>query len=72
MIQSFLSGSGITLKNYFDVLSIILDFTDTLLLVLDDSGEIMHVNRSLKQVFGYEDTDVLGNYFWDVFIPVTT
>jgi len=66
--QYFPSSSGITLKNYFDILSIILDFTDTLLLVVDDAGKIMHANRSLKQVFGYDDTDVLGNYFWDVFI----
>jgi len=66
--ECFPPSDGITLKNYFDILSIILDFTDTLLLVLDESGKVMHVNRSLKEVFGYADTDVLGSHFWDIFI----
>ncbi len=49
------------------VAAAVLDQAGALLIVLDTTGVIVHINHHCEQVSGYPGAEVLGKPFWDVF-----
>ncbi len=52
-----------------DFISVVLDASGALVIVLDTEGRIVHVNRACELITGYSLNDLKGQLFWDVFVP---
>jgi len=48
-----------------DIQDLILDKLNTLIVVLNNNGEIEYVSKSAEPVLGYSPNDLLGNYWWE-------
>ncbi|HEY2385280.1 MAG TPA: ATP-binding protein [Terriglobia bacterium] len=53
------------LKSERDFVSAVLDTVASFVLVLDNEGRILRVNRAWEEMTGYPWTEVQGHYLWD-------
>ncbi|WP_162909261.1 PAS domain S-box protein [Aggregatilinea lenta] len=51
-----------------DFSSAVLDTVAALVVVMDPQGRIVRCNRAWEQLTGYSADEVVGHYFWDVFV----
>lgn len=51
-----------------DFINAVIDTVGSLVLVLDQEGRIVRVNRSFQEVTGYQFEEVAGCYYWDIFL----
>jgi PAS domain S-box-containing protein len=49
-----------------DIQDQILDKLNTLIVVLDNNGNIDYVSKSAQQLLGYDSQDLLGNSWWEI------
>jgi PAS domain S-box-containing protein len=57
-----------SLKTERNFISSILDTASVLVMVLDTQGQIVRFNRACEQTTGYTGDEVLGRYFWQLFL----
>lgn len=43
----------------------VLEYSNTLIVILDDEGRICRFNQACERLSGYEARELEGNYFWD-------
>lgn len=48
------------------ILSHILEELNTLIMVLDDDGNVTYINESAERLLGYNQNDLLGNGWWQL------
>ena len=46
----------------------ILEATAALVVVVDQEGRIVRMNGACRQLIGYQETEVVGSFFWDVLL----
>lgn len=56
------------LKRERNFVSAVLDTAGALVVVLDLSGKIVRFNNACEVITGYKSEEVLGKYFWDMFL----
>jgi len=57
------------LKKEHRILSTIVDAAGALIVVLDCDGKIVRFNHACEETTGYSSDEVIGNHFWDLFLP---
>jgi len=46
----------------------IIDYANVFIIVLDSIGKIIRFNKTAEQITGYKESEVKGQYIWDVFL----
>jgi len=57
-----------SLKIERNFISSVLDTASVLVMVLDNQGQIVRFNRACEKTTGYTYHEVLGRYFWQLFL----
>ena len=57
-----------SLKKERNFISSVLDTASILVMVLDSQGQIVRFNRACEKTTGYTLDEVLGRYFWNLFL----
>lgn len=60
--------AGLVLRQERDFSTAVLDTVAALVVVMDSQGRIVRCNRAWEVLTGYRTNEVVGHYFWDVFI----
>ncbi len=47
----------------------VIDHAGALVLLLDEEGRLVRFNRACEQLSGYQATDVIGRYPWEMLLP---
>ncbi len=53
-----------------DIAAAVLDTAGALVIVLEPSGDVVHMNRFCEQISGYTLSEVRGKAFWEIFATV--
>lgn len=55
-------------KQEQDFVSAVLDTASAIVLIMDEEGNIIRVNRSCQSLSGYPEEEIVGKCFWDIFL----